>query len=79
MPRFPRKELPAGFALREFPPDVATADSDDGSEPEYPQRTYQAFRQNDPTQESPRYTRRLKAVEWCWMKLGEEADAAQRG
>lgn len=56
MPRYPRKELPAGFALREFP-----------------DHTYQAYRLADPSQASPRYTRRLKAVEWCWLLLGAEA------
>lgn len=61
MPRYPRKELPAGFALREFP-----------------DHTYQAYRERDPSQESPRYTRRLKAVEWCWLTLGQEAAAKER-
>lgn len=61
MPRYPRKELPAGFALREF---------SDG--------TYQAYRESDPTQQSARVTRRLKAVEWCWLVLGQEAAAKDR-
>ncbi len=60
MPRYPRKELPAGFALREFA---------DGM--------YQAYRENDPAQESPRYTRRLQAVNWCWMRIAAEASRPQ--
>ena len=40
---------------------------------EYPDGTYQAQRENEPMQQSPRYTRRLKAVNWCWLQLGQEA------
>ena len=40
---------------------------------EFPDGTYQAYRESNPAQESPRYTRRLKAVEWCWLLLGQEA------
>lgn len=64
MPRYPRAELPTGFALREFPPD-ATHDK----------VTWQAYRQSDPRQESPRYSRRIQAVEWCWILLGKESAA----
>lgn len=62
MPRYARKELPAGFALREF------AD-----------KTFQAYRLADPKQESPRYTRRIQAVDWCLLKLGEESVQRARG
>jgi len=63
MPRYPRKTLPAGFAVREYP---------DG--------TYQAYRLVGASQESPRYTRRIQAVNWCWLLVGhdtqkKEADA----
>lgn len=45
---------------------------------EFPDGTYQAYRESNPAQESPRYTRRLKAVEWCWLLLGQEAAKAQQ-
>ena len=61
MPRYPRKELPNGFILREFP---------DG--------TYQAYRESDSTQESPRYPRRLQAVNWCWMQVAQDAMDSKR-
>ena len=57
MPRYPRKDPPAGFALREFPNT----------------RQWQAYRLANPKQESPRYSRRLQAVNWCWLQLGHEA------
>lgn len=59
MPRYERKRLPAGFALREFP---------DGK--------FQAYRIDDPSQESPKYTRRINAVDWCWLQLGHTAVGA---
>ena len=58
----------ARFARRELPPGFVLSQFADG--------TFQAYRESDPTQASPRYTRRLKAVEWCWLRLGEEAAAA---
>lgn len=62
MPRYTRAELPPGFALCEYPPEF------DSDVPHW-----QAYRQSDPTHASPRYTRRLKAVEWCYLQLGQEA------
>lgn len=59
MPRFTRKEIPEGFALREFP----------GGR-------FQGYRLNSPNEESLVYTRRLAAVNWCWLRVAEKA--AQR-
>jgi hypothetical protein len=56
MPRFPRAEIPAGFALRELPG-----------------HRWQAYRLNDPKQESPTFSRRLQAINWCLLQLGQEA------
>ena len=52
MSRYPRKELPPGFAVREF--------SD---------HTWQAYRVDNPTVKSPVYSRRLKAVDWCYLQV----------
>jgi hypothetical protein len=41
---------------------------------EFSDGTYQAYRESDPSQASPRYTRRLQAVNWCWLLLGEEVN-----
>lgn len=51
MPRYPRKEVPKGFVLREF------AD-----------HTWQAYVEADPSRKSPVYSRRLQAVNWCYMQ-----------
>jgi hypothetical protein len=62
MPRFARKDEPPGFALRKFLPQRA----DDVTH-------WQAHRLSDPSDESPLYTRRLKAVDWCWMQIAQQA------
>ncbi len=56
MSRYPRTEIPAGFALREYAE----------------QPRWQAYRVADPEEHSPRYTRRLKAITWCWLLLARE-------
>lgn len=64
MPRYERKALPPGFILREFPPEQPGDKA-----------TWQAYRERDPEQHSPRYSRRVQAVDWCYALLGKEAAA----
>lgn len=59
----------ARYPQRQLPPGFVLCQFADG--------TYQAYRESNPAQHSPRYTRRLKAVEWCWLLLGLEAAKAQ--
>lgn len=42
---------------------------------EYADGTFQAYRENEPSVESPRYTRRRKAVDWCLIQIGKETTA----
>jgi hypothetical protein len=40
---------------------------------EFPGGRWQAYSQTTPSKESPIYTRRLKAIQWCLLQIAKEA------
>jgi hypothetical protein len=44
---------------------------------EFPGGRWQAYREDSPDTQSPIYTRRLKAIQWCLLQIAKDAQGAR--